>query len=43
VQIAFLRDADPSLAHPASWAGFVVLGGLDHQALARPAPAGGTL
>jgi len=35
-QIALLRDADPSLAHPASWAGFVCVGGLDHRTLARP-------
>jgi CHAT domain-containing protein/tetratricopeptide (TPR) repeat protein len=42
-QIALLRDADPSLAHPASWAGFVMLGGLDHSRLTVPARAGGSL
>jgi CHAT domain-containing protein len=34
-QVAFLRDADPSLAHPATWAAFVVLGGLNHSKVAH--------
>jgi CHAT domain-containing protein len=34
-QIALLRGGDPSLAHPASWAGFVSIGGLDPPELAR--------
>ena len=33
-QISFLRDSQPLLAHPASWAGFVVLGGLGRPPLA---------
>jgi CHAT domain-containing protein len=42
-QAAFLRAADPSLAHPASWAGFVVLGGLDHRKVASPPRSAGSL
>ena len=30
-QMAFLSSGDPVLAHPASWAGFVCLGGLDRR------------
>ena len=33
VQTAFLRDADPTLAHPATWAAFLALGGLDPRVL----------
>jgi CHAT domain-containing protein/tetratricopeptide (TPR) repeat protein len=32
-QAACIRAADPSRAHPASWAGFVSIGGLDPRAL----------
>jgi CHAT domain-containing protein len=28
-QVSLLRNSDPNLAHPASWAGFVSIGGLD--------------
>lgn len=42
-QIALLRDADPAFAHPASWAGFVMLGGLDHRKLTPSAHPGGSL
>jgi CHAT domain-containing protein len=39
-QVAFLRGGDPSRSHPASWAGFVSIGGLDPRELARvPSPA----
>jgi CHAT domain-containing protein len=27
-QVSLLRDPDPALSHPASWAGFVSLGGV---------------
>jgi len=36
-QLAFLRDADSALAHPASWAGFACMGGLSPRALSHPA------
>ncbi len=36
-QVAFLRDAEPSLAHPASWAAFSYVGGLGSRARLRPA------
>jgi CHAT domain-containing protein len=36
-QVAFLRDAEPSLAHPASWAAFSYVGGLGSTARLRPA------
>jgi CHAT domain-containing protein/tetratricopeptide (TPR) repeat protein len=40
-QLALLRDADPLLSHPASWAGFVAVGGVDPRALATsPGPPG---
>jgi CHAT domain-containing protein len=32
-QIAFLRSPDMSLAHPASWAAFICMGGLDPHSL----------
>ena len=32
-QLAFLRDQDPLLAHPATWAGFVAIGGIDPRKL----------
>ena len=35
-QAAFLRDADPVLAHPASWGGFAYIGGLSPRALVHP-------
>jgi CHAT domain-containing protein len=39
-QLALLRGGDPSLAHPASWAGFVSIGGLDPRQLSHaPFPA----
>jgi CHAT domain-containing protein/tetratricopeptide (TPR) repeat protein len=34
-QLALCRDRDPVLSHPASWAGFVSMGGLDPRALGR--------
>jgi CHAT domain-containing protein len=34
-QIAHLRGADVSLAHPASWAGFICMGGLDPRSLSK--------
>jgi CHAT domain-containing protein len=34
-QTSLVRDPDPSLAHPASWAGFVNLGGLAPRSLRR--------
>jgi len=34
-QIAFLHGDDASLAHPASWAGFICMGGLDPHSLSR--------
>jgi CHAT domain-containing protein len=34
-QIALLQDGDPSLAHPASWAAFVHLGGIDPHSLLK--------
>ncbi len=34
-QIAFLRDADASLSHPASWAAFICTGGLDPHSLSK--------
>ena len=34
-QIALLRSGDPSLAHPASWAAFVSMGGLDTHSLSN--------
>jgi CHAT domain-containing protein len=40
-QVSFLGSADPLLAHPASWAGFVVLGGMDLAAVTRRAKTGG--
>jgi CHAT domain-containing protein/tetratricopeptide (TPR) repeat protein len=40
-QLSLLGDGDPVLSHPASWASFVALGGLDPRTLAtRPGPAG---
>jgi len=36
-QAAFIRDADPVLAHPASWGGFACVGGLRPRAFPRPA------
>jgi CHAT domain-containing protein len=36
-QLALLRDRDPVLSHPASWAGFVAVGGLDPRRLGRVA------
>jgi CHAT domain-containing protein len=38
-QVAFLRDADPLLSHPATWAGFVAIGGIDPRTLARARPS----
>jgi CHAT domain-containing protein len=32
-QLAMLREHNPALAHPAAWAGFVCMGGLDHRRL----------
>jgi CHAT domain-containing protein len=32
-QISFLRHSDPSLAHPANWAAFICMGGLDLHSL----------
>jgi CHAT domain-containing protein len=37
-QVAMLHDPDASLAHPATWAGVVCVGGLDPRALGRLAP-----
>jgi CHAT domain-containing protein len=34
-QIAMLRDGDVSLAHPASWAAFICMGGLDPHSLLK--------
>jgi CHAT domain-containing protein len=34
-QIALLRDTDESLAHPASWAAFICMGGLDPHSLSK--------
>jgi CHAT domain-containing protein len=34
-QAAFLRNADPALSHPASWAGFACIGGLNPRSLPR--------
>jgi CHAT domain-containing protein len=34
-QIALLRDGDVSLAHPASWAAFICMGGLDPHSLSK--------
>ncbi|HSD66612.1 MAG TPA: CHAT domain-containing protein, partial [Vicinamibacteria bacterium] len=34
-QLALCRDHDPVLSHPASWAGFVSMGGLDPRQLGR--------
>jgi CHAT domain-containing protein len=34
-QIAFLHGDDPSLAHPASWAPFICMGGLDPHSLSK--------
>jgi CHAT domain-containing protein/tetratricopeptide (TPR) repeat protein len=34
-QIAMLRDGDVSLAHPASWAAFICMGGLDPHSLSK--------
>jgi CHAT domain-containing protein/tetratricopeptide (TPR) repeat protein len=42
-QVAFLRDAKPSFAHPAAWAGFVVLGGLDHRKVASSIRSAGSV
>ncbi len=38
VQTAFLHDADPTLSHPAAWAAFLALGGLDPRALDQGLP-----
>jgi len=38
-QIALLHDEDPSLAHPASWAAFVCMGGLSPQGVVAPTEA----
>lgn len=38
VQLAFLREADPTLAHPAAWAAFRALGGLDARVLEQGLP-----
>ncbi|HUL76013.1 MAG TPA: CHAT domain-containing protein [Vicinamibacteria bacterium] len=37
-QLALLHDRDASLAHPATWAGFVCIGGLDLRARADRPP-----
>jgi CHAT domain-containing protein len=34
-QIAFLHGDDASLAHPASWAGFICMGGLDFHSFSK--------
>jgi CHAT domain-containing protein len=34
-QLAYLRGPDPSRAHPASWAAFVCMGGLDPHSLSK--------
>jgi CHAT domain-containing protein len=34
-QIAFLRDRDASVAHPASWAAFICMGGLNPRSLSK--------
>jgi CHAT domain-containing protein/tetratricopeptide (TPR) repeat protein len=34
-QVAFLHDGDPSLAHPASWAAFICMGGLDPHSFTK--------
>jgi CHAT domain-containing protein len=34
-QIAFLHSDDASLAHPASWAPFICMGGLDPHSLSK--------
>ncbi len=34
-QLALLRDDDTSLAHPASWAAFICMGGLDPHSLSK--------
>jgi CHAT domain-containing protein len=34
-QLAFLHDGDPSLAHPASWAAFICMGGLDPHSFTK--------
>jgi CHAT domain-containing protein len=34
-QAAFLRDPDPTLAHPSSWAGFACIGGVNPKSLSR--------
>jgi len=34
-QLAFLHDGDPSLAHPASWAAFICMGGLDPHSFSK--------
>ncbi len=34
-QIAFLRDADAALSHPASWAAFICMGGFDPHSLSK--------
>jgi CHAT domain-containing protein len=38
-QLDLLHDDDPVLSHPASWAGFVAVGGLDPGRLGRVAPS----
>jgi CHAT domain-containing protein len=34
-QIAYLRSPDRALSHPASWAGFICMGGLDPHSLSK--------
>jgi CHAT domain-containing protein len=34
-QLAFLHGQEPALAHPASWAGFICMGGVDPHSLTK--------
>jgi CHAT domain-containing protein len=34
-QIAFLHGGDATLAHPASWAAFICMGGVDPHSLSK--------
>jgi CHAT domain-containing protein len=38
-QLALLRGDDASLAHPASWAAFICMGGLDSRSLSKGEPS----